>query len=88
MSPEQRENAKNALAYFTALYYRQPEDTTTPDDILKSMLTESSLEVALANLLSGMTTIANMLALIGFRNSDILPGETLREIGEILTRGE
>ncbi len=83
-TPDQRENAKNALAYLTALYYRQPEDTTTADDILKSILTDSDTE----SLLAGMTSVAHMLSLIGFRNSNILPGETLRELGEILTKGE
>ncbi|WP_304106397.1 hypothetical protein [Mycolicibacterium bacteremicum] len=83
-TPEQRQNAKDALAYLTALYYRQPDDTTTADDVLKSLLEDSDLP----SLLAGMTSVAHMLSLIGFRNSNILPSVTLRELGEIFTKGE
>ncbi|WP_199254452.1 hypothetical protein [Mycolicibacterium mengxianglii] len=85
ISPENRQDAKDALAYLTSLINQRPGDTTTPADILKSLAADG---LTMENLLAGMTTLVSMLVAIRARDDQIPGHETFRQLGAYLTEGE
>jgi hypothetical protein len=85
ISPEDRQRAKDALAYLTSLVHREPGDTTSGAALLRSLVADGS---SLEDLLAGMGTLVSMLVFMRLRDVQIHPEDTLRELGEDLTKGE
>lgn len=85
ISPEDRQKAKDALAWVTSVAQRKPEDTRTGADLLKAIVSDGS---SLEDLLAGMGTLVSLLVFMRLRDDEVPIDATLRELGEILTRGE
>ncbi|HEY7053685.1 MAG TPA: hypothetical protein VH496_16350 [Mycobacterium sp.] len=83
--PEDRQNAKDALAYLTTVGDgRLPGDPTGAEFLEQLEDGGTSTE----NLLSGMVTLVSMLVAIRHRDDNVTPANTLQELGQKLAEGE
>lgn len=94
MSPENWENARNALAYLNAQLIEETDDTAQQDmsiDFVVSLMNEDptseSIENTLAKLAGGLTIVAKTLILIRAGELNKTPSQTLEELGQLLAKG-
>ena len=83
--PEDRQNAKDALAYLTTVGDGRLPGDTTGAEFLKQLADGGTSS---EGLLRGMVTLVSMLVAIRYRDDDVTPEKTLQQLGQALAEGD